>query len=206
VTLSPRDRLALAAGGAAVLVLAVAGWLLLAPSLAQEPGGPDPLAAASMAHEPASTQATDEAEQLVVDVEGGVARAGIVILPGGSRVADAIAAAGGYGPDADLAAAAGSLNLAERLADGQQVYVPRLGEAAAGSTGTAGGGVASGGLVNLNTASPEALEALPGIGPVTVQKIVAARAERPFTTLEELVERDVMHNGQLEDIRNLVTL
>ena len=68
---------------------------------------------------------------------------------------------------------------------------------------SAGGG---GGLVNLNTASPEALEALPGIGPVTVQKIVAARQERPFATLEELVERQVMNRGQLEDIRDLVTL
>jgi competence protein ComEA len=61
-------------------------------------------------------------------------------------------------------------------------------------------------LVNLNTASPEALDALPGIGPVTVQKIVAARDERPFATLDELIERDVMNRGQLDDIRDLVTL
>jgi competence protein ComEA len=60
--------------------------------------------------------------------------------------------------------------------------------------------------VNLNSATPEELEALPGVGPVTVQKIVAARAEQPFTTLDEMVERDVLDRGQLEEIRSLVTL
>ena len=67
----------------------------------------------------------------------------------------------------------------------------------------AGGGAT--GLVDLNTATPEELEALPGIGPVTVQKIVAARQERPFTSLEDAVERGVMHRGQLEDIQGVAT-
>jgi DNA uptake protein ComE-like DNA-binding protein len=62
------------------------------------------------------------------------------------------------------------------------------------------------GLAGLARASTPELEALPGIGPVTVQKIVAARAEQPFTTLDELVERQVIDRGQLEDIRDLVTL
>jgi hypothetical protein len=68
-----------------------------------------------------------------------------------------------------------------------------------------GGATAGGGKVNINTATPEELEALPGIGAVTVQKIVAARQERPFTSLEDAVERGVIHNGQLEDIRELAT-
>jgi len=67
-------------------------------------------------------------------------------------------------------------------------------------------GGASGGLVNLNSAGPVALDALPGIGPVTVQKIVAARTEQPFASLEELVSRKVMTNAQLDKIRALVTL
>jgi competence protein ComEA len=118
-------------------------------------------------------------------------------------VADALRAAGGYTPKADLNAAAGALNLAAVLADGAQVYVPMRGAAAAGGGAppTAGGG-----LVNLNTAAPEELDALPGIGPVTVQKIVAARAEQPFATLDEMVAREVIDRGQLEDIRDLVTL
>jgi competence protein ComEA len=150
---------------------------------------------------------------VVVDVEGGVAMPGVHHLPGGARVADAIEAAGGYGPDADLDAAALVLNLAARLTDGQQIRVPRLGEAAAAaaSNPTPGVGVppegpALGGPVNLNTASPEELDTLPGIGPVTVQKIVAARQQAPFTSLDEAVARDVLNNGQLAKIRDLATV
>jgi competence protein ComEA len=123
-------------------------------------------------------------------------------------VADAIRAAGGYADDADLAAAARSLNLAARLTDGAQVYVPVLG-APGGENGGAGGGGGGGGgagLVNLNTASAAALESLPGIGPVTAAKIIAAREETPFATLDELVDRKVMNRGQLEGIRDLVTI
>jgi competence protein ComEA len=127
-------------------------------------------------------------------------------------VADALAAAGGYSRQADLNAAATSLNLAALLADGAQVYVPLIGApiAGGGSGGTGGGGTTGGvgggtTLVNLNTATPEELEELPGIGPVTAQKIVAARAEQPFANLDEMVEREVIDRGQLEDIRDLVT-
>jgi competence protein ComEA len=129
-------------------------------------------------------------------------RPGIIELPAGSRVADAIEAAGGYGPDADLVAAAAQVNLAASLRDGQQVVVPVVGESNAGGSGN--GSV--GGLVDLNTASPEALDALPGIGPVTVQKIVAARDEQPFASLEEMVTRKVLTNAQVDKIRDLVTL
>jgi len=82
--------------------------------------------------------------------------------------------------------------------------VPRQGEAA--GTGGSGGspGASPGGPVNLNQASPEQLDALPGIGPVTVQKIVAERQEKPFQTLDELVERKVLTSSQLAKIRDLV--
>ncbi len=149
---------------------------------------------------------------LVIDVQGAVRRPGVVLLPSGARVADALAAAGGYSRQADLNAAAASLNLAALLTDGAQVYVPIVGAPTAGggtTGGTAGGGATSGAggstLVNVNTATPEELEALPGIGPVTVQKIVAARAQQPFATVDEMVEREVIDRGQLEDIRDLVT-
>src|SRR5206468_2492506 len=97
-----------------------------------------------------------------------VLRPGVIELPAGSRVADALDAAGGYSPQADLAAAAGQVNLAATLRDGQQIVVPAVGAASSGGGGTGGG------LVNLNTATAEELDALPGIGPVTVDKIVAA--------------------------------
>jgi competence protein ComEA len=196
------DRIAIGALGSAVVALVLGAWLVLAPA----DGGAgsdavlDPLAAL-----PSGSAAADTSGTLVVDVEGGVARPGIVQLPNGSRVADAIAAAGGYSPLADLAAAATQINLASALHDGQQVLVPLQGSGGGGGGGGGGSG-GGGGMVDLNSADADALDALPGIGPVTVQKIIAARADQPFSTLEELVERKVMTSSQLEGIRDLVTL
>jgi len=203
MSLTARDRGALAAGVLGLLALAAAGWLLLVPSGGADLLADQPFEGASYVEAPSSPAATP-AGLLVVDVQGGVVRPGLVELAGGARVADAIAAAGGYAESADLLAAASSLNLAATLSDGQQVYVPLAG--VAGGPAGGGGSGDGGGLINLNTASPEALESLPGVGPVTVQKIVAARAERPFGSLEELVERKVLNRGQLDDIRDLVTI
>ena len=217
------DRILLAAGGAAVILAVAAGWVLLAPvdadpvdplgAVATVPAGPGLPAQppGSPAASPAAS--TPSATTIVVDVQGGVAAPGVRELPAGSRVADAIAAAGGYAADADLAAAAGTINLAQPIVDGAQIRVPRIGEvqvaaASPGASGTAAGGGSSaggGGLVDLNSATPEELEALPGIGPVTVQKIVAARQEQPFASLEDAVERGVINRGQLEDIQALAT-
>jgi len=204
MSLTARDRGALGAGLLGLVALAAAGWLLLAPPTGGGPLADEPFDGASFDEVSSSPVATPPGE-LVVDVQGGVVRPGLVVLAGGARVADAIEAAGGYAPSADLLAAASALNLAAMLGDGQQVFVPVAGVAAAPG-GSASGMDDGDGLVNLNSASPEALEALPGIGPVTVQKIVAARAERPFGSLEELVERKVLNRGQLDDIRDLVTI
>ncbi|MGH2455253.1 MAG: helix-hairpin-helix domain-containing protein [Candidatus Limnocylindria bacterium] len=206
MSLTLRDRVALVAGGAGAAAVLAACWILIAPlTAAVDPlaGAPsaDPFAASSEpGHEPSAPTG-----DLVIDVQGGVVRPGIVVLPAGSRVADAITAAGGYAKQADTLAASASLNLAAPLSDGEQVHVPVQGMVA-GPTAGAGGGGGGSGLVNLNSASPEALDALPGIGPVTVQKILAARAERAFTSLDELVERDVMNRGQLDGIRELATI
>jgi competence protein ComEA len=209
MSLTVRDRIALGLAACAVACVVAAGWLLVAPPASA--GGL--LGSSSLPVLPTTSAATvgspPPAGDLVVDVQGGVVHPGVVVLPGGSRVADAIDAAGGFADTADTIAAAGALNLAAPLTDGAQVYVPLKGVAGAsdppaGPAGPGGGG--GNGLVNLNTATPEELDALPGIGPVTVQKIVAARAERAFATLDELVERDVMNRGQLDGIRDLVTI
>ena len=195
------DRIAVAALATALVAVALGAWLVLAIGTAAEPTADellDPFASVSASFGPGAS------EVLVVDVEGAVLRPGIIELPPGSRVADAIAAAGGYAGEADLAAAAAQVNLAAVLRDGQQIVVPIIGVPAAGGGSSSGG--AGGGLTDLNSATPEALDALPGIGPVTVQKIVAARAEQPFRSLEELVTRKVLTNAQLDKIRDLVTL
>ncbi|HEX6140048.1 MAG TPA: helix-hairpin-helix domain-containing protein [Candidatus Limnocylindria bacterium] len=199
MSLTTREGAALAAGGLALAGLLAAGWLALQPMADGAP--PDAETGLLLGSPGALASASEASSQIVVDVQGAVAVPGVVVLPGGSRVADAIAEAGGYSAAADLAAAAATLNLAAMLHDGEKVFVPL-----AGAPQPAGGGSDEGGLVNVNTASPEALEALPGIGPVTVQKIVAAREERAFGSLDELVERKVLNRGQLDDIRDLVTV
>ncbi len=93
------------------------------------------------------------------------------------------------------------VNLAALVRDGQQIVVPAFGAPPA----SAGGGTV-GGLVDLNSASSSALDGLPGIGPVTVQKIIAARTEKPFGSVDELVTRKVLTKAQLDKIRDLVTV
>jgi len=135
---------------------------------------------------------------VVVDVAGAVARPGVVRLGYGTRVGDAIAAAGGVTPDADLA----SLNRAALLRDGARVYVPHLGETPpAGSLGSDAEV-----KVNLNNATPAELETLPGIGPATAGRIVRSREQRPFARLEELQTRGLVTARVLADIRDLLTL
>jgi len=210
----------IAAGGGALILALAAGWLALAP-VAEEPPG---LAAGALTiQSPIATapapSGTAASGTIVVDIQGAVAEPGVRELPAGSRIAQAIDAAGGYASDADLAAAATTINLAQALGDGEQIRVPRIGDAlvagggvpapsgppTAGDGGAGDGGGGPGGLVNLNSATPEELEALPGIGPVTVQKIVAARQAQPFASLDDAVQRGVINRGQLEDIQALAT-
>ena len=118
---------------------------------------------------------------------GQVAHPGLVPLPAGARVADAIRAAGGALQTADLA----GVNLARILVDAEQVVVPKPGEWVPSSSGGAptGGGSGSGGLVNLNAATLSDLDGLPGIGPVLAQRILDWRTEHQrFSSIDELGE------------------
>lgn len=192
------DRVAIGALATALVAVGLGGWLVVSSAMPQPIAEDvlDPFGNAS------SSPVAAASALLVVDVEGAVLRPGIIELPSGSRVADAIEAAGGYSADADLGAAAAQVNLAATLRDGQQIVVPVIG-APGGARATSGDG---GGLVDLNTASADELDALPGIGPVTVQKIVAARTEQPFASLDEMVTRKVLTNAQVDKIRDLVAL
>ncbi len=155
----------------------------------------------------AGTVGTGGAE-LVVEVGGAVAQPGVYRLPAGSRVGDAITAAGGYAPRIDAAAADRQLNLAAPLRDGEEVHVPARGENAAGSAGEAadaGAAGGSGGLIDVNTASAEQLDTLPGVGPATAAKIIAAREEQRFASVDDLRSRKVVGEATLEKIRSLVT-
>ena len=196
------------AAAALVAAVAVAAFLLAARS--------DPVIGVDGATglEPTFGLAGSSAEpaaggdpELVVEVGGAVVRPGVYRLPPGSRVGDAIAAAGGFGPRVDAAAADRQLNLAAILRDGDEVHVPIRGEATApGGSGGEGGGGGVGGLIDLNSASAEQLDTLPGIGPATAAKIIAAREEQPFASVDDLRARKVVGEATLEKIRDLVTV
>jgi competence protein ComEA len=135
---------------------------------------------------------------LVVHVVGAVRRPGLYRLPAGSRVADAVARAGGATRKADTAL----VNLAAPLADGVQIAVPRRGDPAGGAAGGAGGGAA--GPVHLNSASAADLDSLPGVGPVTAQKIIDYRQQHgPFTALDDLDAIPGIGPARIEQLRGL---
>jgi competence protein ComEA len=149
----------------------------------------------------------DASDVIVVEVIGAVRHPGLVRLRPDSRVADAIEAAGGFSPAVDTAAAAATLHLAKPVADGDQVRVPARGEPAPSPVaGAGGGGGGPGAPVDLNTASESELDALPGIGPATVAKIVAARTERPFASVDELRDRKIVGQATLAKIRDLLVV
>lgn len=141
---------------------------------------------------------------LIVHVAGWVAGPGVYELPEGSRVIDAIEAAGGARRGAELAA----LNLAAPLTDGQQVLVPRsAGPGPSGGTATTETSTGAATLVNVNTASAVELETLPGIGEVLAATIVQYREEHgPFTSVDQLVDVSGIGEVTLEEIRDLVTI
>lgn len=152
---------------------------------------------------------------VVVHVLGSVARPGIVEVRVGDRVIDAIAAAGGATDRADVS----RVNLARELVDGEQLYVPAVGEelpvgAAVGpapgggsAAGSAGGGSTAGGVVNLNTADAAALETLPGVGPALATRILAWRDENgPFRAVDELLAVAGIGEKTLAGFRDLVTV
>jgi competence protein ComEA len=190
-----------------VLILLVTSALVLGVrvALARSSAQPKPIAAA--AHGPpvglvtrtvpaafatkGVSGSTTAAGFLLVHVVGQVRHPGVVRLPPGSRVLDAVQAAGGALPSADL----NHLNLARAVVDGEQIVVPKPGEniPVGGLSGGAGVGPTSagsvGGLVDLNTADAAALDSLPGVGPVIAQRILDWRTEHGrFTSVDELGE------------------
>lgn len=196
--------------GALLLGAAIAGfvWFRIGSD-----GGVQPVAA-SNARPGASRQgrvrppSTRAGPSATVHVAGAVARPGVVRVPAGARVVDALAAAGGGLPDADL----DRLNLAAKVVDGQRIAVPHLGAPAVGglAAGPDGAGDPGGlgdGPLDLNTASAAQLEALPGIGPSLAAAIVAEREKRGgFRSVGEL--RDVRGIGErrFADLEHRVTV
>jgi competence protein ComEA len=136
-------------------------------------------------------------------VAGRVRHPGLVRLPAGSRVQDAVRAAGGATSGADLDA----INLARKLTDGEQVLVPGPGDPAPqpvpGAITSPGAPAAP---LDLNTATVEQLDTLPGVGEVTAGRIVAYRTAHPFTAVDELLEVPGIGQRRFDQLKDLVTV
>jgi competence protein ComEA len=203
---------ALALVAAAAAVLAAVGVWRDRPVAEQPPpltvaGAAElaPAAAAGVGRPPGSGQ------PLVVSVAGKVQRPGLVQLPEGARVADAIAKAGGPVRGTDLTA----LNLARRVADGEQILVgvvapagsPDAGAAAPPAGGAGTGVPVPGGKVDLNRATAEQLDTLPGVGPVTAQRILDWRTRHGrFSSVDQLREIEGIGERRFSQLRDQVTI
>src|SRR6266702_1401220 len=189
-----RRHLLAAAVALALLLLAARLLLPAGTTTPAAPLPPSPGLGASATRAPRA--------RVVVDVVGAIRRPGLYRLEQGARIADAVSRAGGATPKADLAL----INLAAPLADGEQVVVPRRGAAASGALGSSGvPGAAATGPVHLSTATLEQLDSLPGIGPVTAQKILDYRQKHgAFTSVDELDAVPGIGPARLDQLKDLV--
>lgn len=191
-------------GTVAVAASVLLGWWLLA-GRPQSSGPVAPLAfapSASASPSPGGTAAP--ADLLIVDVVGKVQQPGIVTVPKGSRVYEAIEAAGGLKGAVDTTA----LNMARELADGEQILVGLDPVAVPGApTGAGAAGAVPGAKVNLNTATAEQLDMLPGVGPVTAQAILGWRQTNGrFGTVDDLLDVKGIGEATLAELRDLVVV
>lgn len=188
-------------GAAVVAVVVLLAWSVLSGRPQSAPASTPDTSVAGLTTGPAEDTGAGggpvETGEIVVDVAGHVQRPGIVTLPAGSRVHEAIEAAGGLAGVVDTT----SLNLARQLVDGEQVLVGITPVTPAGEPGSPGG------AVNLNTATVDQLDELPGVGPVTAQSIVDWRTENgPFRSVDDLLEVRGIGEATVGDLRDLVTV
>lgn len=136
--------------------------------------------------------------QIKVDVAAGVINPGVYSLNPDARIQDGLVAAGGLSENADREWVSKNLNLAQRLADGTKIYIPKIGENVKGIAGS----IASD-QININTGSIEALDSLPGVGSVTAQKIIDGR---PYSSIDELLSSKIVGSKVFEEIKEKITV
>jgi len=184
-----------------VVILASLGMIFFAYGLigllGQASGNEDIAIESSGEQKPASS-AGASAETITVDVEGAVVKPGVYSISLNARVKDALIAASGLGNDADRDWVAKSLNMAAKVSDGTKIYIPKFGEsvqAAVSNSGIAG----NTGAINVNSASAQELDSLPGIGPVTAEKIISGRS---YTSINDLLEKKVVSEKVFNQIKD----
>ncbi len=160
----------------------------------------------------ASDAGTFSDNEITAEIAGEVITPGVYKLSNGSRIDELLVVAGGFSKDADRVWTDKYLNRAAKLTDGQKVYIPKVGEqsnvlsakiTAGDQTASTAFSSDSSGLININTASANQLDSLPGIGPTYAQKIIE---HRPYSTLEELVSKGAIKQNLFEKIKDKITI
>lgn len=142
-----------------------------------------------------------ESTGITVDVEGAVITPGVYSLNSSARVKDALISAGGLSSGADRNWIAKNLNLALKLTDSMKIYIPFAGESSVQTANSSTGNISTNGLININSASLAELDTLPGIGPVTAQKIVDGR---PYTSINDLLNKKIVKTSVYENIKGQI--
>src|SRR6266568_4600718 len=149
------------------------------------------------------TPLTPVPKQITIDIEGSVEKPGVYTLPAVSRTQDALIAAGGLSQNADRQQVAQHLNLAAPLTDGAKLYIPATGEqlVTSGNSSDSSSGVSGSGskIVNINQATESDLDALPGVGPVTAQKIID---NRPYQSVQDLLDKKAVGQSVFSKIKD----
>lgn len=180
-------------GSSSLLLIVLSIYLLIKTYQA-----PDPIQFITAGDKQATSSGTQS--ELLIDVSGAVKNPGVYRLAFGSRVDDAIEAAGGMTKDADLEKIATSINRAARVSDGAKVFIPGKKDETSVSLVQSSNTVST---VSINSASSADLERLDGIGPATAKKIIAGR---PYARIEELVEKKAISASLFEKLKIQLTL
>ena len=176
-----------------IILLAIAGLASLVFGIVQMNTPESPVVFSE------ESEISDSSDTILIDVSGAVVNPGVYSLPASSRISDALERAGGITSEADTTYIAKAINKAQILQDGQKVFIP-LAE-------SEGAGVAAADtqsqMININTASVSELDVLPGVGQVTADKIIA---NRPYTSLEDLINKKSVSQSVFEKIKDKITL
>ncbi|MEZ4210312.1 MAG: ComEA family DNA-binding protein [Patescibacteria group bacterium] len=197
--------------GLLTLTLALGVYLMVAPAPVSLASDPDAIPIITESELENSTTSTDS--QIVVDIAGGVANPGVYFLTGNSIVEDGIKAAGGFSNQADIKAIAQTINRAQQLESHTKIYIPQYGDKLQPTTPTISSSATTpstpvtSSKININTATASQLDILPGIGPVTAQRIIDHRIlNGDFSSIEDIQNVTGISTAKFDQLKDMITV
>lgn len=189
--------------GFLTITLAIGAYLMVTPNTTALPEPSEPTSTT------AETESTpvSSSSQIVVDISGGVTTPGVYFLANNSIVEDGIKAAGGFSSRADMSAIAKTINRAQKLEAHTKVYIPQYGDTLAVTTSSTPSSTSTNSSkVNINTATPSQLDILPGVGPVTAQRIIDYRIENgDFQSITEIQQVPGISTAKFDQLKDMIT-